>query len=149
MNDYQSTIAPEYQPTDTDRILSLSKENETLKDSIEELQTVISGLRRQIHERDMQMDSVRSIIADAFEMEDFDKEVVTSIADALGIELTKEYSVTINVTFSGTITAPIGMDPDEFERMFDFSAEPSGWGDSYELECDLFEDGIDFNINQR
>jgi Cu/Ag efflux pump CusA len=141
---YTSTAYPSYSP---DQARQAAYDLEVANKRIEELQNITSALGRQINERDMKFANAKAIILEAFDGNDFDKDVVTAIAEALDIELTKEYNVTINVTFSGTITAPLGMDTDDFERQLEFTAEPNGWGDSYEMEVDLFEDGIDLNIN--
>ena len=60
--------------------------------------------------------------------------------------MTKEYKVKINVMFSGTITAPIGLDEDDFGNDIEYSASLNNWRNSDEMELDLYEDVIDFTI---
>jgi hypothetical protein len=48
--------------------------------------------------------------------------------------------------FSGTITAPIGLDEDDFGNDIEYSASLNNWRNSDEMELDLYEDVIDFTI---
>jgi hypothetical protein len=121
---------------------------EKMKDNIETLQNNISALGRQINERDMKIANAKAAILEAFDNESFDRENMEVIADALEIELTKEYQVTINVTFSGTVTLPLGIDVDEIENYVNFEANESGWGTD-DIEVDLFTDGVDVNVIER
>jgi hypothetical protein len=120
---------------------------ETMKGDIESLNNTISVLKRQNSYGSNCIANAKVIILEAFDGDDFDKDVVTNIAEALDIELTKEYEVTINVTFSGTVSVPLGFDMDcDLENYINFEASNTRWGDG-ELECDLYSDGIDVTVN--
>ena len=117
---------------------------ETMKGDIESLNNTISVLKRQNSYANNLLANAKVIILEAFDNDEFDKDVVTNIAEALEIELTQELNVTINVSFSGTVTVPLGFDMDVIENHIKFDASAISYT---ELECDLFTDSIDFNIN--
>lgn len=119
---------------------------ETMKGDIESLNNTISVLKRQNSHGSNCIANAKVIILEAFDDDEFDKDAFTAIAEALDIELTKEYEVTINVTFSGTVSVPLGFDMDcDLENYIDFEARTNGYG-SEEVECDLFADGIDVTV---
>ena len=122
---------------------------ETMKGDIESLNNTISVLRRQNSYANNLIENAKCAILEAFDNESFDRENMEVIAEALEVSLTKEYNVTINVTFSGTVDVPIGFDIEgELENYVDFEATASGWG-NVEIECDLFTDGVDVNVIDR
>lgn len=118
---------------------ALAKENERFR-------LDVGSLRKQLNEGQACIESAKVIILQAFEDDDFDKDVVNNIAEALEIQLTKKYQVKINVMFSGTITAPIGLDEDDFGNDIEYSVSLNNWRNSDEMELDLYEDVIDFTI---
>jgi len=125
----------------------MAKENETFRLDIVSLRNTISALQRQNSYANNLLANAKVIILEAFDNDDFDKDVVSNIAEALDVSLTKEYDVTINVTFSGTVSVPLGFDMDcDLENYIRFEASNTRWGDG-ELECDLYSDGIDVTVN--
>jgi hypothetical protein len=144
-----ATIATAYPAYSPDQARQAVYDLEVSNKRIEELQNITSALGRQINERDMKIANARLAILEAFDNESFDRENFEVIAEALEISLTKEVSVTINVTFSGTVDVPIGFDIEgDLENYIDFEATASGWG-NIEVECDLFTDGVDVNVCER
>ena len=119
---------------------------ETMKGDIESLRNTISSLQRQNSYANNLLANAKVVILEAFDGDEFGKDVVNNIAEALEIQLTKEYQVKINVMFSGTITAPIGLDEDDFGNDIEYSASLNNWRNSDEMELDLYEDVIDFTI---
>jgi len=159
MTEYQMTITDQvdatvlanYNPTLEERILNLSKENqnlardlETQKDSIEILQNTVASFRRQIMEKDSYISSAKALIVEAYECDDFEKDRVEAIAEALGIALTKQYAVSVNVTFSGTVTAPLGMDLEDLNGYLEASIDTNGYNDDFDV--DLSEDDIEVTV---
>ena len=136
-----SNYSPNYSP---DQIKQMTYDLGVIAKENEQLRLDVGSLRRQMFEKDACLASAKTIILEAFDMDDFDKDVVTAIAEALEIELTQEHSVTINVTFSGTVTVPLGFDMDDLESHIDFEASANSYTD---FECDLFTDGVDVNVN--
>lgn len=133
---------------------------EKMKNDIEMLQNTIvdlqksyqsaldmnSSLNRQLSEQKNKIDNAKCAILEAFDDESFDRENFEVVAEALDIELTKEVNVTINVTFSGSVTVPLGFDIEgDLENYVNFEAEANGWGTN-DVETDLFTDGVDVNV---
>jgi len=133
----------------TQAIHDLGVYKSTIEDLQRSLQSALnmnSSQSRQINEQKNKIDNARLAILEAFDNESFDRENFEVVAEALDIELTKEVNVVINVTFSGSITVPVGFDIEgDIENYINFEAEASGWG-SIEIETDLFEDGVDVNV---
>ena len=115
---------------------------ETMKGDIESLNNTISVLKRQNSYANNLLVNAKVIILEAFDNDDFDKDVVTNIAEALEIELTEEINITAKVLFSGTVTVPRGFDIEsDLENYIDFEARTNGYGKE-EVECDLFADEV-------
>jgi hypothetical protein len=122
---------------------------EDLQKSLTNALDTNSSFTRIINEKQSMIDNARLAILEAFGSESFDRENFEIVADALNISMTKEYDVTINVTFSGTVTVPLGFDVEgDLENYINFEANESGWG-SVEVETDLFTDGVDVSIYKR
>ena len=132
---------PNYSP---DQIKQMTYDLDVMAKENERLRLDVGSLRRQLMEKSGYIESAKDLILEAFEIDDFDKDLFVAIAEALDIELTKELNVTINVSFSGTVTVPLGFDMDVIENHIEFDASTNSYT---ELECDLFTDSIDFNIN--
>ena len=150
---YTSTSYPAYSHDQvTQAIHDLGVYKSTVEDLQKSLQNALdmnSSLNKLLSEKKNLIDNAKAAILEAFDNESFDRENFEVVADALNIELTKEYDVTINVTFSGTITVPLGFDVEgNLENYLNFTAEASGWG-TEEIDTDLFEDGVDVNIYKR
>jgi hypothetical protein len=136
-----SQYTPNYSP---DQIKQMQYDLGVIAKENERLRLDVGSLRRQLMEKSRYIESAKDLIVEAFEIDDFDKDLFIAIAETLDIELTKELSVTVNVSFSGTVTVPLGFDMDVIERHIDFEASTNSYT---ELECDLFTDSIDININ--
>jgi capsid protein len=119
---------------------------EKMKERVETLENLNASQRRLLNEHTEKIANAKALILEAYDVDDFSEDRVQAIAEALDIELTKEYNVTINVTFSGTITLPISADIYDIENYVDFEASESGWG-THDIEVDLFTDGVDVNVN--
>jgi len=120
-----------------------------LQKSLQSALDLNSSFNRQLREKNAQFSSVKDIILEAFDVDEFDKDTVIAIAEVLEIELTEEVNITAKVLFSGTVTVPRGFDiENELETYIEFEATVIGRGKE-EVECDLFSDGIDITVNNR
>ena len=72
-----------------------------------------------------------------------DEDVVQSLVDIFSFELTKEYDVQVTVTFSGTVTAPLGYDMDELENALEARLDTSYY--SGDVVVDFMEDNMDID----
>lgn len=129
-----------------DQVKQAMYDLEVAKKDLEEANRRNGACSRIVSDNKDAINNVKTLIQEAFESDEFDKELVTNIAEALEIELTKDYDVTINVSFSGIITAPIGFDIDEIENYLNFEASENVWG-SVDIETDLYSDGVDITLN--
>ena len=74
---------------------------------------------------------------------DFDGDTLESLADFFGIELNREYDVTITVRWSGTVTAPMNFDMDDIENFLDIRIDTDYR--TSDATIDLYQD--DFEID--
>ena len=118
-----------------------------LQQSLQQALDLNSSFNRQLREKDAQFSSVKDIIFEAFDVDEFDKDTVIAIAEVLEIELTEEVNITAKVLFSGTVTVPLGFDVEkDLETYIEFEATASGRGKE-DVECDLCSDGVEITVN--
>jgi hypothetical protein len=118
---------------------------ETMKGDIESFRNTISALQRQNSYANNLLANAKVIILEAFDGDDFGKDVVTNIAEALDITLVNNYDVTITVTYRGTIEIPMDEDVEDFENhiRFEFS-DP--FSDNWNV--DIYQDDIEINYDE-
>lgn len=75
---------------------------------------------------------------------DMDESHVEHIASIFGIQLEREYFVTITATFSGTVTAPIDYDMDDLENDLQATIDTHHYGNS-DVYVDLSEDRMEID----
>jgi len=92
------------------------------------------------HERKLMIDNLEEYIKDQFDY--IDENVSQSIVDIFGFNITKDYDVTITVTFSGIVTAPLNFDMDSLEDSLNASLDVSYYSD---LESDFSEDHMEID----
>lgn len=142
-----ATIATAYPAYSPDQARQAVYDLEKMKERVETLENLNASQRRLLNESNMKIANAKAAILEAFDNESFDRENFEVVAEALEIELTKEYDVTITVTFSGSVTLPLGTDVDEIENYVDFDAEVNRYKD--DVEVDLFVDGVDVRVSDR
>lgn len=97
-------------------------------------------------------DRLQSRDRQVYELEDFlksnhsdmDESHVEEIAGIFGISLSVDYDVTINVTFSGTITVPMDYDIDDLESDLQANITTGYYGNS-DIDIDVSEDHMDID----
>ena len=99
--------------------------------------------RDKYNARMSQIDSLEAYIKDQFDY--IDEEVSQSIVDIFGFQITKDYDVTITVTFSGTVTVPLNYDIDSLENDLNASLDASYYGD---VEADFSEDRMEIDWSE-
>ena len=118
-----------------------------LQKSLQSALDLNSSFNRQLREKDAQFSSVKDIIFEACDVDEFDKDTVIAIAEALEIELTEEINITAKVLFSGTVTVPLGFNVEEnLETYIEFEAPASRRG-SEDVECDLCSDSVKITVD--
>ena len=123
---------------------ALAKENETFRLDIVSLRNTISALQRQNSYANNLLANAKVTILEAFDGDDFGKDVVTNIAEALDITLTNKYDVTITVKYRGTIEIPVDENIDDYHNhiRFEFS-DPF----TDEWNVDIYEDDIEISYD--
>ena len=118
-----------------------------LQKSLQSALDLNSSFNRQLREKNAQFSSVKDIILEAFDVNEFDKDTVIAIAEVLEIELTEEVNITAKVLFSGTVTVPLGFDVEkDLETYIEFEATASRRG-SEDVECDLCSDSVKITVD--
>ena len=122
---------------------------EGLERHIQELNTEISRLESELdaitsdrdfwqaraHDRQMMIDNLQEYVKDNFDY--IDESVSQELVDIFGLEITKDYDVTVTVEFSGTVSVPLNYDIDGLEDSLHASLEFSSYEDG---EADFMED---------
>lgn len=93
------------------------------------------------HERIAMIDNLEEYVKDQFNY--IDEDVIQSLVDIFGLEITKEYDVQVTVTFSGTVTAPLGYDMDELENALEARLDSSYYAG--DVVVDFMEDNMDID----
>lgn len=152
MAEYAMTITDNFTPTPASDPKSYSpdvinRDLDILAAEVERLKLDSGSFRRQLIERDAQIASVKDVILEAFDVDEFDKDVVKSIAEALEIELTKVVDITARAFFSGTVTVPLGFDVEnDLETYIEFEAALNARLGYEDVECDLWSDGVEITV---
>jgi FtsZ-binding cell division protein ZapB len=101
--------------------------------------------RDRLQSRDRQVAELEDFLKDNHS--DMDESHVEEIAGIFGISMTVDYDVTINVSFSGTITVPMGYDMDDLENDIQASITNGYYGNS-DIEIDVSEDHLDIDYTE-
>jgi hypothetical protein len=96
--------------------------------------------RGQTNNRQAQIDGLESYLKENFDY--IDENVTQELVDIFSLTITKDYDVTITVTFSGVVTAPLNFDMDTLEDSLNASLEASYYSD---LESDFSEDRMEID----
>jgi hypothetical protein len=111
-----------------------------LTSEIEALQSERDYWRGETNNRQAQIDGLESYLKENFDY--IDENVTQELVDIFSLTITKDYDVTITVTFSGVVTAPLNFDMDSLEDSLNASLEASYYSD---LESDFSEDHMEID----
>ena len=78
---------------------------------------------------------------------DFDNDTLSDLAGYFDITLDREFDVTITVTFSGTVTAPMDYDMDDLENDLQATIDTHHYGNS-DVVVDLSEDNMEIDYRE-
>ena len=78
---------------------------------------------------------------------DFDAATLNDLASYFDITLEREFDVTITVTFSGTVTAPMDYDMDDLENDLQATIDTHHYGNS-DVVVDLSEDSMEIDYRE-
>lgn len=124
-------------------VVDLTTEINRLNSEIETLESDRAYWRDRYNTRMNQIDSLEAYIKENFDY--IDENVSQEIVDIFGFNITKDYDVTITVTFSGTVSAPLNFDMDDLENHLNASLDSSYYGD---VEADFSEDRMEIDWSE-
>lgn len=124
---------------------AMSIEIDTLKEQVEQITKQRDYWSSISRDQSTMIETAGEIVKDAIRDEDFERETLVSIGEALGTELTKELSVEFTVTFSGTVTVALDFEGD-LEDCFDFECGQS-WNAEGIQDCDISHDSTEVNVS--
>jgi chromosome segregation ATPase len=122
------------------RVIELNTEINRLNSELENITADRDFWRGKAHEKQSMIDNLEEYIKDQFDY--IDENISQSIVDIFGFNITKDYDVTITVTFSGVVTAPLNFDMDDLENHLNASLDASYYGD---VEADFSEDRMEID----
>ena len=122
------------------RVIELNTEINRLTSELKTITTDRDFWQGKAHERKLMIDNLEEYVKDQFDY--IDENISQSIVDIFGFNITKDYDVTITVTFSGVVTAPLNFDMDSLEDSLNASLEASYYSD---LESDFSEDHMEID----
>jgi len=96
------------------------------------------------HDRQMMIDNLESYVKEQYDY--IDEEISQSLVDIFGLNISKDYDVTVTVTFSGTVSVPLNYDMDSLEN--DLSASLESHYYSADVEADFSEDRMEIDWSE-
>ena len=112
---------------------------------VERLNTFIENQRSAIARYANDQSEFESRLTEAIENDEIDGDLAKEFADIFGLELSKEYTISITATWSGTVTVPFGQSIDDLDISANYP-EVSYSCDDFEL--DVNEDEIDWDVQE-
>jgi len=111
---------------------------------IENLETESAYWRDRYSTRGGQIENLESYLKDNFDY--IDEDVVQNLVDIFALELTKDYDVTVTITFSGIVSVPLNYDMDNLENDLNASLESHYY--SADVEADFSEDRMEIDWSE-
>ncbi len=96
------------------------------------------------HDRQMMIDNLEQYVKEQYDY--IDEEISQSLVDIFGLSISKDYDVTVTVTFSGTVSVPLNYDMDNLEN--DLSASLESHYYSADVEADFSEDRMEIDWSE-
>ncbi len=96
------------------------------------------------HNRMDQINNLEQYLKENFDY--IDEDVTQNLVEIFALEMTKDYDVTVTVTFSGTVTVPLNYDMDSLEN--DLSANLESHYYSADVEADFSEDRMEIDWSE-
>jgi hypothetical protein len=125
------------------KVLELNTEINRLNSELEIATGDRDFWRDKYNARMTQIDTLEAYIKEQFDY--IDEEVSQSIVDIFGFNITRDYDVTVTVTFSGTVSVPLNYDMDNLENDLNASLDSSFYAD---IEADFSEDRMEIDWSE-
>jgi hypothetical protein len=125
--------------------------------TIQELEQKVTGLENELqsmtndrnfwqtkaHERMAMIDNLENYVKENFDY--IDENISQELVDIFGLEISRDYDVTVTVTFSGTVSVPLNFDMDDLENSLDARLEFSYYADG---TADFMEDRMEIDWSE-
>jgi hypothetical protein len=123
---------------------------EKLETKIDQLNNALASMtsdrdywQARAHDRQMMIDNLEEYVKDQFDY--IDEEISQSLVDIFGLSISKDYDVTVTVTFSGTVSVPLNYDMDDLEDSLNASLEFSYHEDG---DADFMENKMEIDWSE-
>ena len=126
------------------RVIELNTEINRLTSEVEALQSDRDYWRGQTNNRQAQIDGLEEYLKENFDY--IDENVTQELVDIFSLTITKDYDVTVTVTFSGTVSVPLNYDMDNLEN--DLSASLESHYYSADVDADFSEDRMEIDWSE-
>lgn len=121
-------------------VVDLTAEINRLTSEIETVTNDREFWREKYNARMAQIDNLQEYVKENFDY--IDENVSQELVDIFGLEITRDYDVTVTVEFSGTVTVPLNFDMDGLEDHLNASLDASYYAD---IEADFSEDRMNID----
>ena len=122
-----------------------------LEQRISDLETTLAKVtmdrdfwQSKANDRMLMIDNLEQYVKENFDY--IDEDVSQSLVDIFALEITKDYDVTVTVTFSGTVSVPLNYDMDSLENDLNASLDSNYY--SANVEADFSEDRMEIDWSE-
>jgi hypothetical protein len=126
------------------RVIELNTEINRLNSEVETITTDRDFWQGKAHERQSMIDNLESYVKENFDY--IDENISQELVDIFGLNITRDYDVTVTVTFSGTVSVPLNYDMDSLENDLNASLESHYY--SADVEADFMEDRMEIDWSE-
>ena len=121
---------------------------EKLETKVDQLNNALASMtadrdfwQARAHEKQLMIDNLEEYVKEQFDY--IDEEISQSLVDIFGLNISKDYDVTVTVTFSGTVSVPLNYDMDDLEN--DLNANLDSHYYSGNVEADFMENRMEID----
>jgi hypothetical protein len=151
MTDYPTNITvtvgeprPAFEPAPTPNLTELSLRINTLEREVERVTDLHQRCQVANVEYENQKSEFEDRLKDAVENDEIDGDLAKEFADIFDLTLDKEYRITLEASWTGTITVPFGFDVDNLDFEFPF---PELSYSCNECDMDIDEDNTSHDVS--
>jgi outer membrane murein-binding lipoprotein Lpp len=139
-----TTLTPEHIHPFPPTMQDLERKVADLESKVADLEHDRDYWRGQSNNRQAQIDALEMYVKENFDY--IDEDVSQNLVEIFSLEITKDYDVTVTVTFSGTVSVPLNYDMDSLEN--DLSAGLESHYYSADVEADFSEDRMEIDWSE-
>ena len=126
------------------KVLELETEINSLNSEVVILRDDREFWREKYNARMAQIDNLQEYVKENFDY--IDENISQELVDIFGLNISRDYDVTVTVTFSGTVSVPLNYDMEGLEN--DLSASLESHYYSADIEADFSEDKMEIDWSE-